>query len=170
MDNDKPKHPYCRSRTERFAAYIKYEPPPPGVEGDCWIWTGRIVDGYGRMWDGGSEKMAHVASYEEHVGPMPPGHELDHLCRRRPCFNPGHLEVVTHKENVRRGYAPTMVVHRTGICKKGLHKIEGNNAYSTSDGFTTCRQCRKDAQREWYLRKLAAQGQEPVGKGHSRTP
>jgi hypothetical protein len=29
--------------------------------------------------------------------------ELDHLCRVKACCNPGHLDEVTHAENVRRG-------------------------------------------------------------------
>jgi hypothetical protein len=37
------------------------------------------------------------------VGPIPPNREIDHLCRVRSCVNPAHLEVVTNRENCRRG-------------------------------------------------------------------
>lgn len=40
---------------------------------------------------------------ELHVGPIPTGKELDHLCRNATCSNPDHLEPVTHKENFNRG-------------------------------------------------------------------
>jgi hypothetical protein len=147
--------PYKTSRAARFDAYTKKVPAPAGVVGECWIWTRQIVDGYGRMHDEGRERQAHIVSYEHFVGPIPDGMELDHLCRRRACINPAHLEPVTHAENVRRGNAPTMIVKRTNICKKGLHKLAGDNVIQTSDGCRTCRACRAEAQRAWYLRKLA---------------
>ncbi len=31
------------------------------------------------------------------------GMDVDHLCRNRACVNPKHLELVSHKENLRRG-------------------------------------------------------------------
>ena len=48
--------------------------------------------------------LAHRVYYERHVGPVPEGLELDHLCRNPGCVNPEHLEPVTHAENIRRGY------------------------------------------------------------------
>jgi len=160
---------YETTRNARFAAYVKKEPPPDGIEGECWIWQLRLVDGYGGIHDEGRDRLAHVVSYEHYIGPVPRGKEVSQKCRRRACVAPHHLEALTHKQVVNKGNAPTAIVHRTGICKKGLHKLEGYNIINTSDGFETCRQCRKDAQREWYLRKLAAQGLDPVGKGHPRT-
>ena len=66
----------------------------------CWIWRGRIApNGYGRL----GSKYAHRVMYELHVGPIPTGLDVDHLCRVRHCVNPRHLEPVTRSENLRRG-------------------------------------------------------------------
>ena len=68
----------------------------------CWEWTGHVNNaGYGRV----KNDYAHRLAYEMFVGPIPDGADLDHLCRRRSCVNPAHLEPVTRSENVRRGYA-----------------------------------------------------------------
>jgi hypothetical protein len=37
-------------------------------------------------------------------GPVPAGHQLDHLCKKRACVNPDHLEAVPQAENLRRGF------------------------------------------------------------------
>lgn len=47
-------------------------------------------------------ESAHRWTYRWFVGPIPQGHELDHLCRVMRCVNPAHLEAVTHLVNVRR--------------------------------------------------------------------
>lgn len=51
----------------------------------------------------GRVKYAHRAMYEQEVGPITEGLELDHLCRQTMCVNPSHLEPVTHAVNLRRG-------------------------------------------------------------------
>lgn len=43
--------------------------------------------------------MAHRFAYEEVVGPIPEGHQLDHTCHNRACVNPGHLRPATNKQN-----------------------------------------------------------------------
>lgn len=69
----------------------------------CWLWEGALRGGYGRVKLDGRTQAAHRASYELHVGPIPSGLVLDHLCRNRSCVNPAHLEPVTTEENIRRG-------------------------------------------------------------------
>ena len=78
---------------------------------DCWLWTGRKNrKGYGifhfsipRL--GTKGQLAHRFVYLNYVGPIPDGLTIDHLCRVRNCVNPFHLEPVTIRENVQRGYA-----------------------------------------------------------------
>lgn len=43
--------------------------------------------------------------WEEKYGPIPEGHELDHLCRNKICINLDHIDVVTSVENNRRAHA-----------------------------------------------------------------
>lgn len=70
----------------------------------CWLWNRkRRKDGYGRKSiDHSREIPAHRWVYEQYVGPIPEGLELDHLCVNPPCVNPDHLEPVTHSENMLR--------------------------------------------------------------------
>lgn len=80
--------------------------PHPGLGSPCWIWAGRLNrNGYGRAWHAGAEPVAHRAVYEVLVGDVPAGHLLDHLCRRRACCNPDHVEPVLPRVNVARGEA-----------------------------------------------------------------
>lgn len=76
----------------------------------CWIWLhGKSGAGYGQLHVKHSRPRrmvyAHRVYYERHVGPVPDGLELDHLCRNPSCVNPEHLEPVTHAENIKRGWA-----------------------------------------------------------------
>ncbi len=72
----------------------------------CWVWA-RAVNHYGygviRCPERGRTVPAHKWVYEMLHGPVPPGKELDHLCRNRACCNPAHLEPVIHAVNMQRG-------------------------------------------------------------------
>lgn len=110
----------------------------------CWLWTGgQQGGGYGHfMAHRESQYLAHRYAYAFCVGEIPHGLTIDHLCRIRNCVNPDHLEAVTQKENAARGMAPSMIVSRSGVCKKG-HAIAGRNAKAHKNGFM-CRRCRND--------------------------
>ncbi len=84
---------------ERFAA--KYEVATSG----CWLWTSsRFRNGYGQFRDKRfPTALAHRVSWLLHRGPIPDGMQTDHLCRNPRCVNPDHMELVTNRENSRRG-------------------------------------------------------------------
>lgn len=133
---------------------------------DCWVWTGaRKTGGYGTVRkNDGRRKFsysAHRASYEEFVGPIPDGLELDHLCRNRLCINPSHLEPVTRSENIRRGIGPQTVqaYHaRRTHCRNG-HLLAGDNV-SHQPGTKTGRRCRACV-RDYVTRKCIKLGLPP---------
>lgn len=67
----------------------------------CWNWTARInASGYGRLWGGSREVLAHRYSYQLVNGEIPDGLPLDHICHNHRCVNPSHLRPVTPKQNV----------------------------------------------------------------------
>lgn len=113
------------------------------IEGDCWIWQGsHATTGYGTIGYQGTTIYVHRLVYELVYGAIPEGLFIDHLCRRRDCFQPEHLEAVTNAENIRRGNSPSTVAARTGICSKG-HEMTPENTYHRPDrpGWKQCRTC-----------------------------
>ena len=124
------------------------------AEGDCWIWTGTVsMYGYGRFWQDGVEHLAHRWAYQNFVGLIPEGLELDHLCRNRSCVNPEHLEPVTARENQDRGLHGDLRTH----CRNG-HELTPENTYlkHQPDGTRRiCRECARTTSREFQRAKRA---------------
>ena len=90
------------------------------TDGSCWEWNGCFDSrGYGTMQYNLKFYFAHRASYEIYVGKIEPGFEIDHLCRNHGCINPTHLEAVSHRLNLLRGFAPAAINHRKTHCKNG---------------------------------------------------
>lgn len=84
---------------------------------------------------------AHVVAWEIVHGRVPSGFELDHLCRRRNCCAPHHLEAVNRAEQERRK-SWRYRAKRTK-CDKG-HDLR-TNGIVTPEGGRVCRQCNRDA-------------------------
>ncbi|WP_414630996.1 HNH endonuclease signature motif containing protein [Alcanivorax jadensis] len=90
----------------------------------------------------GKAVKAHRFSYETFESPIPEGMQLDHLCRVRNCVNPRHLEPVTNRENVRRGFAARPAQTH---CRSGGHELTEENIYLNPRGHRECRICRREA-------------------------
>jgi hypothetical protein len=119
------------------------------AHGGCIVWTGSKNDrGYGHIDVNGQRQYTHRLSYELHVGPIPDGLVIDHLCRNRACLNPHHLEPVTQGENTRRGER----AQRTH-CPQG-HPYDEANTYVkrrvNGAAHRNCRECSREQGRARY--------------------
>lgn len=119
---------YMGMTEERFMSYVI---PVPFT--GCWLWLGGMYpSGYGNLRDRpNKDRVAHRWSYRHFVGAIPEGMQIDHLCRVRLCVNPRHLEVVTNRENCRRGIAGALTTARQLAkthCPQG-HPYSGSNLY-----------------------------------------
>ena len=122
----------------------------------CWKWQRATTNGgYGHFSLNGKDVRAHRYAFEQSVGEIPQGHELDHLCRNPKCVNPQHLEVVTRSENTKRGLAPIMGrLFQKGKthCPQG-HPYSASNTYITREGYRQCRICHRQALKNYRGRQ-----------------
>jgi hypothetical protein len=133
--------------------------PPPGA---CVPWLGHIMrNGYGIAHANGKTTTAHRVVWERERGPIPPGLQIDHLCRNRACVNVAHLEPVTHRVNDLRGEGVGAIHARKSACIHGHEFSPENTSMQRHGNYLTrvCRTCRR-ARRVGYRQRvrLAATG------------
>ncbi len=130
---------------ERFWAKVQK------LDGGCWLWTGRLFRGYGRIYWLGRERRAHrVALWLVKGIPLdtdPASSQPDHTCRNRACVNPDHLEMVTRVVNVMRGESPAAINARKTQCPNGhpYDRIKG--------GRRICDRCYRETERAYNQRR-----------------
>lgn len=109
-------------------------------EKKCWFWK-RAKDGrgYGSLYLKGMIFKVHRISYILHKGKIPRNMVLDHLCRKRNCINPNHLEVVTQRTNILRGNGIAAKNSKKMECLRG-HLFTKENTRITKVG-RACRKC-----------------------------
>ena len=148
---------------ERFWGKVDRSGPVHPVLGTpCWLWLGRPnADGYGTFKIGGRTRRYHRVSLEWAIGVIPDGLEPDHLCHtyhpdcpggpchHRLCVNPEHMELVSPRENYRRGRNG-----RRGINHSAKTQCPMGHEYDTREGGRRrCSICRNEAARLRYRSK-----------------
>jgi hypothetical protein len=109
------------------------------VDGDCIVWVrAKGKDGTGKTWWEGRYWSAHRLAYEHFVGPIPPGLEVIHLCRRPDCVTPEHLVATNASTRMRHGSHPSGVKSNRLYCNRGHSLLE--NGYWWR-GHRRCRVC-----------------------------
>jgi HNH endonuclease len=137
--------------------------------GPCWLWTGSLnYKGYGRIAFKIPFIFAHVFSYQLHkretTGDLK-FEQHDHLCRVLRCCNPDHLEIVTRRENILRGGAPTAINARKTHCEKG-HEMNGLRRNGPQAGTRYCLECNNErAKLHWHQK-----GKEKRRKARADNP
>lgn len=123
-------------------------------EGECWIWSASTYDnGYGQFTVLGKPIKAHRWAYQNLVGRIPAGMQLDHLCHtndkscldgkdcpHRRCVNPAHLQPVAGRVNTLRGRGIAGHNARKTHCDTG-HPFDAGNTRFTREGHRVCRRC-----------------------------
>jgi hypothetical protein len=131
-----------------------------------WMWTGSNSRGYGRFSINRRGIPAHRAAWLLFRGEIPEGLQVHHLCYRKGCVNPDHLEPRTARDNnldvspLRQPRKPKSPHRwRKAVCKHG-HPMEGENiAWTThADGRRVryCRECARIMNRAQYAKHIEA--------------
>ncbi len=150
------------TQAERFQRKVSV------LDSGCWQWMGTIhKHGYGRFYDQKNHAVrAHRWAYSSWIGPIPDGMTVDHTCHdpkdcaggyscvHRSCVNPGHMQIVTIQDNLKRR-ASVIVTH----CPNG-HEYSDENTYVSKAGTRQCVTCNRDRARERQrkVRALASIG------------
>ena len=106
----------------------------------CLVWTLALSPkGYARFNPvRGKTVQAHRYVYEQLVGPIPDGYDIDHLCRNRGCINFKHLEPVPPIVNQQRGLLGVLFT-APKVCRKHGHDLTLTGAYVKGKGCVECR-------------------------------
>ena len=101
---------------------------------ECWLWKGHTVKGYGRVWDGVGQRLAHRVTYTLAKGPIPADLVIDHMCRTPQCVNPKHLQAITVKQNCDGVKKKTHCIH-------GHEFTEASTYVAPGTGKRSCQTC-----------------------------
>lgn len=138
--------------------------------GTCWLWQGATTKGYGNIRRRRTNIAVHRWAYEDAKGPIPPGMDLDHLCRVRNCVNPDHLEPVRRGVNVLRGATVAAENGYKTHCIRG-HAFDVKNTRVNIDQFVhrSCKQCAADRKAARRAAGICSRCPNPVAAPRSLT-
>jgi hypothetical protein len=112
----------------------------------CWDWQGNPnTSGYGIFQLNGKSCLAYRVSFQWFSGPLHQELTPDHLCRRRICVNPIHLEEVPGPINTLRGDTLNAYYAARTHCEHGHEFNEKNTGWQTTKAgkkFRLCLACR----------------------------
>lgn len=86
---------------------------------------------------GGRKMAAHRFFWQQENGKLPDGVQLDHLCRRRRCVRPAHLDPVSPRTNLKRTYAR----FRRAMEHCPREHLLAETGIDTPEGGRVCRIC-----------------------------
>src|SRR5579871_1007710 len=123
----------------------------------CWNWRGaRMKSGYGNAWWNGKVVTAHrLSAYLWLQIPWEDKRHVLHRCDNPSCFNPKHLFMGTHSDNIRDAVSKGRhYSHFRGKthCKRG-HEFTPENTRMTNGG-RACRKCNELWSRSRVTRKI----------------
>lgn len=83
-------------------------------------------------------EMFHRFIFRAHKGPIPEGHEVDHMCRTRACCNPDHLQAIPRPEHLehtnRTRYADRMSAAKAWWMKTKCKGVELASKFNVTFG------------------------------------
>jgi hypothetical protein len=134
--------------SERVLAYAVCD-----VRTHCWLSTYCTgANGYSQTSVQSRSALVHRLAYGLFVGPIPPGLDLDHLCRNPRCCNPDHLEPVPRRINILRGIGFAAINAAKTHCSQG-HPFDLVNTKFRRNGYRKCRVCHRASERRRRERK-----------------
>lgn len=124
----------------------------------CWVWTGSICHGYGRIGFNGKNHLAHRISWLINGGNIPKNLWVLHKCNNRPCVKPGHLYVGNRIDNVndaiKAGNFFGLINRNKKTCPYG-HPYTGKNLIvRKKENGRRCRSCANKASLDYYYRRI----------------
>jgi len=122
---------------------------------ECILWPyWKNNKGYGTTRYEGRDWYVHRLAYRLHIGAVPDGMEICHGCDTPACYNPRHLFVGTHTDNMRDMFAKGRANSRVG----DAHQF----AKLTSDQVR--------AIRDEYRRGIRGRGHKVLAKKYGVSP
>jgi len=110
--------------------------------GGCWEWRRYTFGGYGYIIFDGFKFSVHRLSFEHYKGIIPCGMEVMHTCDNRCCYNPDHLYLGSHADNMQdmarkgRGRQPERRTHaRPPLTNEELARAVEKESYPGSPYF-----------------------------------